>query len=101
MEIQFYNGKEYKLYPNEKYFSRGTKRLHRVVWESHNGQIPKGYDIHHIDSNTHNNDITNKYLYYFFIFNSIKKYAKGSIGIGSLNKKSLYNIEIPDLSLQE
>ena len=49
----------------------------------------------------HNNDITNKFLYYFFIFNSIKKYAKGSIGIGSLNKKSLYNIEIPNLSLSE
>ena len=63
MEIQIYNGKEYKLYPNERYFSRGTKRLHRVVWESHNGLIPKGYDIHHIDSNTHNNDITNLMLF--------------------------------------
>ena len=62
MEIQVYNEKEYKLYPNERYFSRGVKRLHRVVWETNNGSIPKGYDVHHIDSNTHNNDISNLML---------------------------------------
>ncbi len=59
MEIQVFNGKEYKLYDGERYFSRGTKRLHRVVWEYHKGKIPEGYDIHHIDENKHNNDISN------------------------------------------
>ena len=62
MKIQTYNGKTYKLYPNERYFSRGIKKLHRVVWETHNGEIPEGYDIHHIDNNTHNNDINNLML---------------------------------------
>ncbi len=25
------------------------KRLHRVVWQHHKGEIPKGYHIHHVD----------------------------------------------------
>ena len=56
---QYYNGKTYKLYQGERYFSKGTKRLHRVVWEHHKGEIPKGYDIHHVDGNKHNNRIEN------------------------------------------
>lgn len=56
---QEFDGKVYYLYPNEKYFSKGNKRLHRVVWEFYNGKIPKGYDIHHVDNNTNNNDISN------------------------------------------
>lgn len=34
-------------------------RLHRYIWEKINGNIPKGYDIHHIDHNKDNNDISN------------------------------------------
>lgn len=32
---------------------------HRIVYESFYGKIPEGYDIHHIDGNTYNNDIEN------------------------------------------
>lgn len=32
---------------------------HRYVWEQHNGPIPEGYEVHHIDLNSHNNDISN------------------------------------------
>ncbi|EOT6755695.1 HNH endonuclease signature motif containing protein [Escherichia coli] len=32
---------------------------HRIIWEMHNGPIPEGYEIDHIDHNTLNNDITN------------------------------------------
>lgn len=32
---------------------------HRIIWEMHNGPIPDGYEIDHIDHNTLNNDITN------------------------------------------
>ena len=39
--------------------SKTHKRLHRYVWEKHNGKIPEGYDIHHIDGNKSNNDISN------------------------------------------
>ena len=33
--------------------------MHRYIWEQVNGSIPKGYDIHHIDHNKDNNDISN------------------------------------------
>jgi len=47
----------------------------------------------------HDNDITNKYLYYYLSLNNLLKYASGQIGIGSLNKTSLYNITLPNLSI--
>ena len=56
---QVFNGKEYHLYPGERYFSRHNKRLHRVVWEFYNGPIPEGYHVHHRDGNAWNNDIGN------------------------------------------
>jgi hypothetical protein len=37
----------------------GERLLHRQVWVKHNGKIPKGYDIHHIDDDWTNNDISN------------------------------------------
>jgi len=48
----------------------------------------------------HENNITNMYLYYWLSYNDISKYASGQIGIGSLNKTSLYNIQIPVPSLE-
>lgn len=41
------------------YFIYKSRPLHRVVWEYHNGKIPKGYDIHHIDGDKSNNQIEN------------------------------------------
>jgi hypothetical protein len=35
------------------------KLAHHFVWESVNGAIPEGYEIHHIDGDKHNNDIEN------------------------------------------
>lgn len=35
------------------------KRLHIYVWEKHNGPVPYGYHVHHIDHNQDNNDIEN------------------------------------------
>ncbi len=59
LPTQEFNGKTYYLYAGERYFSKGAKRLHRVVWEYFNGKIPKGYHIHHVDGNTQNNSISN------------------------------------------
>ena len=59
LPVQVFQGKEYYLYPNERYFSKGRYRLHRVVWEFHHGKIPKGYHVHHVDGNTQNNEISN------------------------------------------
>lgn len=33
--------------------------IHRKIWTSHHGSIPKGRHIHHIDGNKHNNNIDN------------------------------------------
>ena len=56
---QRFNSKTYYKYDGEKYFTKGTKKLHRVVWELFIGEIPKGYHIHHKDGNPDNNNISN------------------------------------------
>lgn len=38
---------------------RYPMRLHVYVWQKHNGEVPKGYNVHHIDENKDNNDISN------------------------------------------
>src|SRR5690625_2719938 len=35
------------------------KRLHVYMWEKYNGEIPKGYEIHHKDEDKDNNEIEN------------------------------------------
>lgn len=58
------NGIKFRKDKKTGYYLSGVingkrKRLHRYVWEQINGEIPKGYDIHHIDHNKDNNDISN------------------------------------------
>ena len=55
--IQKFNGFSYYLCG--AYYQRKGKRLHRTVWEYHNGEIPKGYHVHHIDGDRANNQISN------------------------------------------
>ena len=38
------------------------KYEHRLVWEEHNGKIPKGMEIDHINFNKHDNRIENLQL---------------------------------------
>lgn len=54
---QEFNGVTY--YKCGPYFQKKGKRLHREVWIYHNGTIPKGYHIHHMDGNKSNNGIDN------------------------------------------
>lgn len=51
--IKFYETKQGYLMS-----SKGVK-MHRYVWQFYNGEIPKGYQIHHIDENKSNNTIEN------------------------------------------
>lgn len=44
---QYFDGGLYRLWPDQKYFARGGKLLHRAVWESAFGTIPHGCHIHH------------------------------------------------------
>lgn len=36
--------------------------IHRTIWNYYNGDPPKGYEIHHIDENPANNEISNLQL---------------------------------------
>lgn len=55
--VQKFNGESFYLCG--EYFQHKGKRLHRTVWEYHNGIIPDDGHIHHRDGNKANNDITN------------------------------------------
>jgi hypothetical protein len=35
------------------------KQEHRIVWEKHNGKIPNGYVVHHVNGDTKDNRIEN------------------------------------------
>jgi hypothetical protein len=59
--IQIFNGRTYYQYEG-RYFTSGTRKMHRDVWAFHNGEIPKGNHIHHIDGDVTNNDISNLQL---------------------------------------
>lgn len=65
VEVVVFNGRRYRRYPDAKqpahrrYFGRSKGFLHRDVWEFYNGPIPDGYEVHHIDGDTANNDISN------------------------------------------
>lgn len=57
-----FNGHKYTLRKCGYYGKTlgGRSYLHRDVWESFCGEkIPNGWDIHHIDENKENNDISN------------------------------------------
>ena len=58
---QFFDDKKFTLRDTGYYaLSNGSRTLmHRYVWEFHNGKIPDGYDVHHIDENKANNSIEN------------------------------------------
>jgi uncharacterized CHY-type Zn-finger protein len=58
---QTFNNRTYYQYEG-RYFTSHTRKMHRDVWEFYNGEIPKGYHIHHIDGNPSNNEISNLQL---------------------------------------
>lgn len=65
-KCQIFLGRKYYRYEGRRYFQRGVKKpttttdsIHRAVWRHHNGPIPKGFHIHHIDGDASHNDINN------------------------------------------
>lgn len=60
---------------------------HRYVWEETHGKIPKGYEVHHIDKNTHNNNIDNLVL--ISVHEHRKLHSKDQVG----RKHSLHTKE--------
>ena len=64
MQQVVFNGLKFTKDKKTGYYLNSTQhiRLHRYVWEYYNGTIPKGYEVHHIDRNKDNNDISNLQL---------------------------------------
>ena len=59
---QQFNGINYWKDKSTGYYKNAQHKpysLHRTVWEFHNGKIPKGYVIDHIDRDRNNNQIEN------------------------------------------
>lgn len=58
MEKQIIDGlKFYKRI--DGYFKSSNGYAHRYVWEKHNGPIPKGFHVHHVDGDKSNNSVKN------------------------------------------
>lgn len=57
--VQYFDGGLYRLWPQERYFSRGGKRLHRDVWEAAFGPVPACCHIHHRDGDPSHNALSN------------------------------------------
>lgn len=57
----YFNGLKFTRDNKTGYYLNSTigERLHRYVWSYHNGTIPKGKHIHHINGNKNVNDISN------------------------------------------
>lgn len=64
MKTQYFNGLHFTRDDKTGYYLNSTirKRMHRYVWEYYNGDIPKGYEIHHKDHDASNNKIENLQL---------------------------------------
>lgn len=60
-KYQYFNGVKFTRDEKSGYYLNSSirKRMHRYVWEYYNGEIPEGYQIHHIDKDRSNNDISN------------------------------------------
>jgi hypothetical protein len=65
LDKKTFNGYSYTLRNNGYYGkTKGVRSLmHRDVWEHFNGEIPPNHDIHHIDHDKSNNDISNLEIY--------------------------------------
>lgn len=60
-----FNNEKYTL-RNNGYYGKtyGDRELmHRAVWKFHRGEIPKGWDIHHVNHDKTDNRIINLELY--------------------------------------
>lgn len=54
---QRFNGENFHIYHDGH--MRNTRGLHQRIWNYFYGEVPNGYQIHHVDGNKLNNDISN------------------------------------------
>lgn len=53
------NGTGYLQVGLSKNGQRKRFYIHRLVWTTFKGKIPEGYEIHHLDNDKSNNDVSN------------------------------------------
>lgn len=60
-KFQYFDGVKFTRDDKTGYYLNSSirKRMHRYVWEYYNGEIPEGYQIHHVDKDRANNDQSN------------------------------------------
>ena len=58
----FRRDKKTGYYLSSRKIGKARMRLHVYVWSSHNGAVPQGWYVHHVDENKSNNDISNLVL---------------------------------------
>ena len=56
-EFVYMDGVRYER--SRYYVGPSGKRLHVAVWEKHNGPVPAGYVVHHVDHDPLNNELSN------------------------------------------
>lgn len=63
-DVVYFNGLRFSRSSSKDYYrnAKTGERLHRYVWRFYNGEIPDEYDVHHIDGDKGNNDISNLQL---------------------------------------
>ena len=61
--IEYHRYPESKSFTNQNYFTGSingeTVRLHRKIYEHAYGNVPDGFDVHHVDGNPLNNELSN------------------------------------------
>lgn len=55
----FRKDKKTGYFLSSKLIGGKRKRLHVYIWEKYNGEVPRGYAVHHIDENKMNNELSN------------------------------------------
>jgi len=73
----------------------GIISVHKFIYEKANGPVPEGYDIHHIDFDRHNNDISNliaiprqQHKKYHYCVNRIRALAQNNTNIKFKSNKT-------------
>lgn len=56
---KFRRDKKTNYFLSSKKIGDKRKRLHVYMWEKENGEVPKGYHVHHVNENKLDNDISN------------------------------------------
>lgn len=90
--MKFYSDKRGYWISSNNGGKSSPKRLHVYVWEKHNGPVPSGYHIHHIDGDTNNNEIENLLM---MLQEEHLKMHRASASNKAISKRNMQNYAQP------